>query len=96
MGEKPGIKDSGVIRAGAGPTQIFSLFQTFLNVVRLTHVIYMSQFHRTKHIFVFVGQGGRSNSKPDVALGAKWHNRVFSLGVFHCGTFQMFKHYDFA
>ena len=36
---------------------IFILFQTFLDVVRLAHVIYMSQFHRTKHIFVFVGHG---------------------------------------
>lgn len=81
-----------MIRAGRGPTLIFILFQTFLDVVRLTHVIYMSQFHRTKHIFVFVGQGAVQevilayvDLEPNGTTGS-FHWGFSTVGLFKCSN----------
>lgn len=50
---------------------------------------------QNKTHFCVCWTGGGAGSDSGVCCpGAKWHNRVFSLGVFHCGTFEMFKHYD--
>ena len=50
---------------------------------------------KTQNTFLcLLDRGGAGSNSGVCCPGAKWHNRVFSLGVFHCGAFQMFKHYD--
>ena len=53
-----------------------------------------ASFTEQNTFLCLLDRGGAGSNSGVCCPGAKWHNRVFSLGVFHCETFQMFKHYD--